>query len=158
MIKVVLTPEEHGVCIDAVQTRMSESKKQGLNHATTYSRTDEKRIEEETVGACGEMALAKALGLGGFKPAVNTFHNVTDLPANIEVRATRRTNGRLIIRDNDPSDRWYFLVVGEPPVMNIVGFILGKDAKRELWLTNPNGYRPAWFVPQSALIPAEEDQ
>jgi hypothetical protein len=56
------------------------------------------------------------------------------------------------VRDNDPSDRYYFLVVGEPPTFRVAGWIKGVDAKQDQWLRNPGkGRKQAWFVPQHHL-------
>lgn len=147
---VELTAWEYKAAVDLANTRMAISNDRGLNHASTYRRTYAERVREETVGACGEMALCKAMNWF-FSPTVNTFHGSPDVGDRWEVRATERENGSLIVRDNDADDRWYVLVVGEPPVLRIAGYIRGSDAKQAEWLRDPHGHRPAWFVPQSAL-------
>jgi hypothetical protein len=70
----------------------------------------------------------------------NTFHRVPDCLRNAEVRATRRENGCLIVRDNDADDRQFVLVVGDPPVVRIAGYLRGGDAKRDKWLRDPHGH------------------
>lgn len=149
---VELTAWEYKSAVDLANTRMAISNDRGLNHASTYRRSYAERVREETVGACGEMALCKAKNWF-FSPTVNTFHGTPDVGDRWEVRATERQDGSLIIRDNDDEFRWYVLVVGEPPVMRIAGYIRGFEAKRDEWLRDPHGHRPAWFVPQSALKP-----
>lgn len=150
MKRVKLTVREIAAAVDVAMQRLCASTEAGHNHASTYQRTFLKRLEEETIGACGEIAFCK--GLGKFwSPTVNTFHAIADVGKNIEVRATARDDGSLIVRDNDDPDRWYVLVTGEPPVMTIRGRIRGRDAKRDEYLRNPHGHRQAWFVPQSAL-------
>lgn len=152
MTAVTLTPWEYKYCMDVAAVRMATSNGAGWNHASTYQRTYLKRTEEEVVGACGEMVVAKALDCYWI-PSVNTFHVESDLRRDVEVRATAGTSNRLIVRANDPDDRMYVLVVGEPPTMTVVGWIYGHEAKRDEWRDNPHGHRPAWFVPQSALRP-----
>lgn len=149
---VSLTPWEYKACVDVAATRMATSNAAGWNHASTYARTYLQRTEEEIVGACGEMTVAKVFDCY-WSPSVNTFHATTDLPHDTEVRSTTRLDGSLIVRDNDPDDRIYILVTGEPPSMTVVGWITGAEAKQPQWLRNPHGHRPAWFVPQSALQP-----
>jgi hypothetical protein len=129
---------------------MAVSNANQMNHASTYERTHLKRVEEEIVGACGEMAVCKALGRF-WTPSVNTFHKTADVPPDIEVRATKRDDNCLIVRDNDPDDRYYFLVVGEPPDMTVVGYLKGSEAKKNQWVRDPGNRRRAWFVPQEAL-------
>lgn len=149
-MRVTITLGEFAACVSLGMRRMAMSGDTNLNAAKTYDRDFMERLDNETIGACGEMALCKSQG-AFWTPSVNTFHAVADVGANVEVRTTRRSDGCLIIRDNDPPDRWYVLVTGEPPNMDIRGLIRGDRARQPQWMANPNGYRPAWFVPQEAL-------
>lgn len=149
-ITVVLTEWEFKACVDLANTRMAVSNAKHMNHASTYERTHLNRVEEEIVGACGEMAVCKALGRF-WTPSVNTFHHTADIEPNIEVRATKKRDNCLIIRDNDPDHRYYFLVVGEPPKMTVIGYLMGAKAKQDKWIRDPGKRRRAWFVPQEAL-------
>lgn len=150
-VEITLDPWEFKHCVDVANIRMAISNERNLNHASTYERGYVERIQQETLGVCGEMAVCKAINKM-WKPSVNTFHNLPDVEPNIEVRATENTNGCLIIRENDPEDRWYFLVIGTPPIVTVVGYIRGREGKRNEWIRDPNGYRTAWFVPQDALL------
>lgn len=154
-MQVSLSTWEYKAAVDLANARMAISNDRNLNHSSTYARTYAERVREEVVGACGEMALCKAMNWF-FSPTVNTFHNTADVYDRWEVRATERSDGSLIVRDNDNEERWYVLVTGDPPVMTIRGYILGADARRDEWLRNPHGHRPAWFVPQSALKKLKE--
>lgn len=154
MTEITLDPWQYKYCMEVAAARMATSNEAGWNNALTYDRGYLKRTEEEIVGACGEFAAAKALDI--FWPAsVNTFHRTTDLPHNIEVRSTSREGGRtsLILRNNDPDDRIFILVVGEPPVMRVIGWFIAGDGKRPEYLDNPHDHRPAWFVPKEDLHP-----
>jgi hypothetical protein len=150
-IDIELTDWEVKHCVDVANARMAVSNARGLNNASTYERTYLERIRQEVLGACGEMAVCKATGRF-WSPSVDTFHRVPDIHPDIEVRATHYLNGCLPVRNNDPDDRWYTLVVGEPPKLRVVGSIRGHQAKRQEWLSNPHGHRPVYLVPQSALI------
>lgn len=155
---VTLLPWEFKFCVDVANQRMAISNEKALNHASTYDRSHLKRIEEEVIGACAEMVVAKYLGKF-WSPSVNTFHKVPDIEPNIEVRGTAEPDNSLIVRDNDADDRWYILVIGKPPTMTVMGCIQGAEAKQDRWLRNPNGHRRAWFVPQSALrTPRNDDR
>lgn len=142
---------EFDAAVGAARGRMLISAGQGLDHATTYKRGWLRRLDEEIVGVCGEIALAKYLGVY-FTPSVNTFHQTPDCHG-YEVRATVRKDGRLILRDNDPPDRRYVLAILEKDTVRLAGHILGKAGMKDGWRRNPNGYRPAWFIPQGALSP-----
>jgi hypothetical protein len=142
-------------CVDVANARMAVSNEKSMNHASTYERDHLERMTQEITGACAEAIVAKFLGKW-WSPSVNTFHTVADITPNIEVRGTRRLDGCLPVRDNDPDDRWYFLAVGTPPKMTIAGYIRGSDAKQPQWLRNPGGHRPVFLVPQDALrLPKE---
>jgi hypothetical protein len=155
---IELTPWEFKSCVDLANIRMAVSNDRQMNNSSTYERDYLKRIREEIVGACGEQAFAKMHGLY-WPPSVNTFHVVPDV-GEVEVRATEVPTGRLIVRDNDPEDRWYYLMIGDFrkgawPQFRLAGCMKGAAAKQDQWLDNPNGYRESWFVPQDALIPSK---
>lgn len=149
---VTLSPREFALAVQVGAQRLAESTERGHNHASTYQRDYLKRLEEETLGACGEMALCKALRWF-WSPSVGTFHAVADVGRNVEVRCTRRPDGALIVRENDAPERWYVLVTGEPPTFTVRGYIRGAAARRPEYIRDPHGHRPSWFVPQSALTP-----
>lgn len=149
MAQIHVSDEECIRCVGVGMRRLASSLAKGLNHASTYNRTFYKRMEEETVGCVGELAFSKYLGVP-WDESVDTFHHIPDV-GEVEVRATRLDQGSLIIRDNDADDRVFVLVTGTPPCVEIRGWIHGRDAKRPEFLKDPNGYRPSWFVPQSAL-------
>jgi len=132
--------------------RMAVSIAAGLNHASTYQRTWMKRLEEETIGACGELAVAKAFNRF-LVPSVNTFHRVPDCIRDVEVRSTSIPDGRLIIRDNDAQDRRYILCTVTLPNVILCGWLFGHEARQDVFLDNPNNVRKAWFVPQTKLNP-----
>ncbi len=148
--RVVLSMTEMLHALSHVSLRMATSHASDLNHATTYERSFHERVVQEFIGICGEMAVAKFRDKWWIPP-LNEFHRTPDVAAT-EVRSTYREDGCLILRDNDPDDRFYVLVTGTPPVLNIVGYIRGRDGKADEFRRNPNGYRLAWFVPQDALI------
>lgn len=152
---IPITLTEFSAAKDAAWMRIVASKAKGLDPASTYKRTMLKRLEEEIVGAVGEIAVGKWSG-SFFVPSVNTFHRVPDCLGNVEVRSTTNSTGCLIVRDNDASDRKYVLAILENDNVNLIGWIPGVEAKNDRWLKNPNQYRPAWFVPQSELNPMVE--
>jgi hypothetical protein len=68
------------------------------------------------------------------------------------------THTNLIVRPNDRSDRLYVLVTGAIPNYLIHGFMLGWDAKKPIYKSNPGGLGEAYFVPAKALRPMEDFQ
>jgi len=153
-LELPLSMAEFAVAVQSAMTRMLISTGQGINHASTYKRTWLERLQEETVGCCAELAMGKLVDRY-FIPEVGTFHHKPDCLHDIEVRATARLDGRLIVRDNDANDRRYVFCTVTGNVVNIVGWMFGHEAKQPAFLSNPNDYRPAWFVPQAKLRPLE---
>lgn len=154
---ITLTPWEYKQCVDVAVTRMSVSLGDNL---VDWQKPDQApdfntRLLIDIRGTCGELAVAKLLNKF-WAPSVNTFHNVPDLMPNIEVRTSENPNASLIVRDNDADDRYFVLVTGAPPAMNVRGYIRGSDAKKPEWIKDPGGIRPSWFVPQSALTQKED--
>ncbi len=149
-MNVTLSFAEFYHAVDAAKLRMASSSLKQLNHATTYKRNYIERLQEEVIGTCGEMAVAKAMNKW-FIPTIDTFHDRPDVFDAVEVRSTGRADGRLIVRDNDPDDRIYILAIVQAPDIKLAGWMRGGDCKIQKYFYNPNNYRDAWFVPQKDL-------
>lgn len=106
----------------------------------------------ESSGA--EAAVAKALGRYWLAVLQNPQDAKGDV-SGVEVRSTPRMDGRLIVHDRDKDDSPYVLVRGRFPNYQVVGWMLGRDAKQEKYKRNGDG-RPAYFVPDVDLRPMDE--
>ncbi len=148
-VEVMLTLPEFVQAVMAAMTRIISSAAQRINHASTYDRDLLVRLNEEVVGVCSEMAFAKWRRCY-WSPPVNTFHHEPDVE-HVEVRGSASHDRRLIVRDNDDPMRPYVFVTGHPPSLRLRGWIRGEDARRDEYLDNPHGSRPAWFVPPAKL-------
>ena len=104
-------------------------------------------------GACGEMAVAKALGVY-WDGSVNTFKG-PDV-GSIQVRTRSEDYYGLLVRAKDADDDVFVLVTGRSPEFVIRGWLRGSEAKREEWLSSHGGRPPAYFVPQERLRPIGE--
>lgn len=51
----------------------------------------------------------------------------------------------------DPPHHYFVLARGVFPTFNLVGWLLGKEGKKERYWTDPNTGRPAFFVPDYKL-------
>lgn len=100
-------------------------------------------------GACGEMAVAKALGRY-WDGSINTFKSGGDV-GEVQVRTRSKDHYELIVRKDDPDDSYFILVTGTAPAYKVWGYIRASEAKRPEWIKKHGGRPPAWFVPQSAL-------
>jgi hypothetical protein len=105
--------------------------------------------EGHIFGACGELAVAKHLNLYWEGLAENPEDLIGDV-WKVQVYTTTWPNGRLLIHKGDEDEARHYLVIAEPPVFSIIGWIRGRDAKREeFW--DENLPRPTFAVPQNAL-------
>lgn len=125
-----------------------------LKRKQTYGSKDEDDHQRALEGALGEMALAKYLGV--------YWHGKgkcwgPDMIGGHEVRTTSYQSGRLILHPEDKDDLKYWLVTGINGTYQIRGFKYGRDGKQKQYWDDPQGGRPAFFVPQNDLI-FQDDQ
>jgi len=101
------------------------------------------------LGASGEMAAAKALGIyyGG---SVNTFRTQADV-GSLEIRTRSKDSYELLVRPDDKDQAIYVHVTGSNTKFKVHGWLFGKEAKEEQYLQTHGGRDPAYFVPFSAL-------
>jgi hypothetical protein len=73
----------------------------------------------------------------------------------VEVRSTTRGDGKLIAHDYSFDSRPYLLVLShEAPRFHIIGWLWGRECKdKSFWRADVP--RPAYFIPQARLRPAE---
>lgn len=108
---------------------------------------------EHCEGACGELAVAKFLGIY-WNGSIDTWKD-NDLPG-LQVRTRSLDTYGLIVRPNDSDDATWVLITGRCPTYRVRGWINGRDAKRPEWLANHAGRPPAYFVPAEQLNPMNE--
>lgn len=102
-------------------------------------------------GACGEVAVAKVLNRF-WNGSVDSFKSGGDV-GDVQVRTRSRHEYELIVRQDDRDSDVFILVTGRAPTFRVVGYILGRDAKRPEF-EQRHGNRPAaYFVPHSVLTP-----
>lgn len=99
-------------------------------------------------GALAEKAASKALEL---EWDIGPWQKRSWDIGNLQIRSTKYTTGKLIVRPADDENDTFVLVISRSPKFEIKGWIKGKDAKKEEWIYSSNGRPPAWFVPQSQL-------
>jgi len=153
---VLLTPEEFNLAVQVALLRNRDALLQGRSDSVgAKSWMDHLRVH--CLGACAEIAVGKYLNVYA-SLHVNQYRGMqSDLPGGIEVRWS--STGKLKVRENDPNDRHYYLVKGEPPSMTICGCIKGEDAKYDWWLDDPGDRgKPAYWVPESALVSVEREE
>lgn len=106
--------------------------------------------DEHITGALGELAVARALGLDW--NTMSFAHRHDGDVGGFEVRATLHDDGHLIVYRDDPDHRWFYLVTGRPPALEVHGSIMGSRAKDDRWW-NRRARDPSYWIPQDALHP-----
>jgi hypothetical protein len=147
---VELRPYEQEIASLVGRMRRYGSKEAGMQNQRGLDAKEEELLALDIAGAGAEAAVGR-LTNRYWHGSVNAAKHEPDVGHQIQVRWTHHERGRLIVLPRDPDDQYYFLVTGNPPLYNVIGWIRGQDAKREEWIDAPAGRPPAYFVPQSAL-------
>lgn len=134
--------------------RQISNLKAGRHRRTGQSRNEE--WKDHLVGACGELAAAKALHLYPSGMMAQNPEYTGDLFPNIEVRATIHQHGHLVLKPADSPERPFVLVCGIAPYVTIAGWIIGADGMHIKYWRGEDVVNPAYFVPQSDLHPITE--
>lgn len=144
--KVTLTRSEFEMAVFVGAQRHVDNLLSG--RADQKKEPPEGEWERHVRGAIGEQVVAKRYGkywsgeLGDIK---------ADDVGTLQVRATWRDNGHLIMHDSDKDHRIYILVTGRGPTFNLRGWLFGRDCKFKKWWPGRNPDRPAYWLPQSVL-------
>lgn len=105
-------------------------------------------------GACGELAVAKALNLF-WDGSVNTFKQGGDV-GDMQVRTRSEHHYELLVRPGDRDDDIFILVTGLAPRMRLRGWMFGGEAKQQQFLKTHGDRKPAYFVPNAILRELKE--
>ena len=117
-----------------------------------YGAPDADPWENHAHAAGAEIAVARHLDRFWTPLAERPSELPGDIGNGIQVRYTKHERGRLILHERDRDEHWFVLVRGTFPEFSIVGGIQGRGGKRREWWTDPGTGRPAFFVPDDALV------
>jgi len=149
------TDQEIEFAKGVVLKRYTESRKQNLEHNPPLKDTDDP-LKNEFEGALAETAFAKEAKIP-YTGDINTFKN-PDVGFT-QQKGTTVEWGSLIVRPNDKGEDAYVLVILLPNnKFRIVGWLRGKDARRDEWIKNPDNRGAAHFVHQRDLHPISSKQ
>lgn len=147
---VRLNELEMYLCAQIAAMRMTRNMRDGRRERYGAAGT-EGPFERHLFGCYGEMAVAKRFNL--FWAGTFGDFDAVDVGGKVQVRATARPDRRLILHDDD-DDAHPFVLALAHDLPNIVlrGWLFARDGKRKEFWDDPQGGRPAFFVPQSALL------
>lgn len=142
---VALAPWEILIAAHAGCMRQVENLK--LRRAPGYGVSSTMDWQINIEGILGEFALSKYLGVRWEGKGKLRAPDVGE----VDVRTRSRHHYDLILHDEDPDDRVFWLLTGINGTYTVHGCIRAIDGKRREYWRDPAGGRPAYFVPQSAL-------
>lgn len=147
MIEIELTMREAAAAAKVGVDRNLHAIQSGLT--PRHGCKEENCWDVHIEGACGELAVAKALNVYWHSP-LNTFKRGSDV-GKWQVRTRSRSDYDLIVRSGDSDHAVFILVTGRCPKFRVIGWMRGGDAKKEKWLKTHGGRDGAYFVPQAEL-------
>ena len=149
MIVVTLDPPEIRHCREIGQRRIAEA-----DGNPRFAYKERNGLDTHTLGAMGELAAAKAIGIP-WPARVNTYRSLPDLDPFWEVRWTGQPK-RLKVATDDPPNYFVCHVTGEPPTFEVHGYIYAGWVQRNVPATDPKdrGWR-AHFVDAWRLSPID---
>jgi len=151
MTDVLLTWGEVRLAALAGVDQVIYSRSRRARHAYGAANDDAWQISIQ--GQLAEYAVAKALD-AFWHAAKDVGPRVGDV-GRLEVRATLRQGGSLIVHESDPDEACFVLVTGDAPTLRLVGWLRGADAKQpRYWRTDVR--HPAFFVPPAMLHGLDE--
>ena len=149
MITLPYTFKEMLVAVKAAETRQYEAELLGCKDRMPVKSVLD-ALEIHTVGALAELKVSQWLGKHE-RLTHGTFKDVADCGHDVDVRAVRKEDGKLVFRDNDAPDRRYILTHVSRSSVKLLGWLEGYNAIERGTRANPGGYKEAWFVPQDKL-------
>lgn len=164
MPEVTLTPTDFSQAVNLASNRTFVSlldNRRDILYEKGYVEAFQKHLS----GAVGEIAFAKwswsypTCSVNNFSgmghDAMLRRSDATEV--HVEIRHRTKSWYELNIRDKDDRSRIYVLTRGEPPVVDVVGWIVGTEVESHPeWRQAHGGWKECWFVPDEALHPMDE--
>ena len=155
-ISVELTSQEREMAKLIAKQRNDKAELAGADPQKYGNRLDNLTLHYQ--GCCSEMAVAKGLNCY-WTGSVTSWHNDGDA-GGYQVRTARYEGGSLLVRPHEKyeDDPWVLAVNPVPfkakmdlSKWKIIGWLYGREARKDKWFKNPNGRGGAYFVPQTEL-------
>lgn len=155
MMKVTLKNSEAAMATDSGQARYDRRREAGSKQR--YGRNaDDHTVELEIEAIGAEMAVARVLNRTWEDQDTPDYDG--DVGERVQVRHTRHTNGQLLLHPDDKDNHAFFLVTGTFPNYNVVGWLMGKQAKSVGEIKELQPGRPCVCVQQKDLRAPPNDR
>jgi len=153
-INFVFTKEERKIAADEGYRRQKVNEKRNLRGRNGGAEKGNTAQKIHLIGAAGEMAVASLLGLKEhLYEETDAKRGSYDLPPDIDVKTTQKHINDLIVQLDDVKTKRYVLVSIEKKECIIHGWVEAERAMKEIFIKDPVGGRPAYFVPKGILNP-----
>lgn len=135
--------------------RMQRSIERGLSDRNGA----ERKLHLDVMGALGELAFCKAVGLFQVRNGQRLYPLLTvdvdkstpDFGKNIQVRTRSKQDYNLNVRHDDVDDHIYVVTIQGSQLWTVKGWMYGREAKNDNWLGDPNGRGAMYLVPDEVL-------
>jgi len=152
-IDVFLLDSDIELAKDAARRRQENAVNKGIPDRYGFKGNGLKIHE---IGCISELAVARWLN-SDWVDFSTSFKELTSDVGNLQVRATDFEYGRLFVHPKDNDDQPYVLVrTHKLPVVKLIGWMMGVEAKRKEWWQELRKGRPCFIVPNNQLRPMEE--
>lgn len=146
---IYLTDEEMEHARGVAQERVDYAIANNLKSTYGQKKANPETIDLHLSGAQGEAAVAKYFNApwnhGDFK------NRAAPDVGNFDVRTITKLHHNLIMHAKDPTYRVVILVFNQAPRLQLLGWIMGKDAKVPEYWQEPQPGRPCYLVPPVRL-------
>lgn len=155
IVSVKLTGGEHAMAMFGASFRVKNSI--DMNIGAVQGEPMDRRALNHILGAFGEVGAAKLLDKFWSPADAATMFNGDVGPFEVKaVQFDPDEERRLIVQPKNDGDRRYILAVVKLPVISLVGWIYGDDAKRPEWFKTYREGGGAYYVPREALRGMDE--
>ena len=147
-IWVALNEQERAMGAKEGAARQDDAVRRGLKDKYGFQGDP---LEIHVNGARGEIGFAKVVG-APWRSSVGTFKSGHAV-GKLQVQTRSRHDYELIVRPEDRpvESEPFVLVLGNFSLFAVIGWIIGRDARRDEWRQTHANRPVAWFVPQEAL-------
>jgi len=149
-VEILLSADQMANVRDVGEARQRQARR--ANKGSKFIDSASTRTAQEIEGAGAEFAVCIDLGVTWNPQLTPRDWELPDIPPDWQVRSTHHRNGRLCVqRTRDKDNHRFVLVTAAPPLFTIVGWLPGRDAKRDEWWTDLGRGWLCYAVPQDAL-------
>jgi hypothetical protein len=151
-VAVLLDEADHEFALDAGRRRQGNAVAKEIPDRYGFEGNG-LRIHQQ--GCLAELAVARWLGSEWVDFATD-FKRLRSDVGGLQVRSTEVSYGRMLLHPGDPDDQAFILArTHREPTIYLVGWMFGKEAKRDEWWGELKPGRPCYIVNNGALLPME---